>query len=126
MRAGYLLLLAQEKVTQEKGTPKQSGLRASCPPTSRAGCGVRWRYIHVPQRTRAHRARAPIGLILLPPAGLQRGPGKAARSFAQKQSNYTQHALAVAGAASAAMLFRDPTVGATNPSTGRAKEHRGW
>jgi hypothetical protein len=52
---------AQEKVTKEKGTPQAARSAGSCPLTTRSGYGVRGLSIHGPQRTRAHRARAPSG-----------------------------------------------------------------
>ena len=49
MVAGYFLLLAQKKVTKEKGTLAVAVCRHPCRQTSRAGSGVRSRHIPVPR-----------------------------------------------------------------------------
>src|SRR6476646_10540078 len=49
MVAGYFLLLAQKKVTKEKGTLAAAVCRHPCRQTSRAGSGVRSRHVPVPR-----------------------------------------------------------------------------
>src|SRR6476469_1900932 len=48
-RPSYFLLLAQKKVTKEKGTLAAAVCRHPCRQTSRAGSGVRSRHVRVPR-----------------------------------------------------------------------------
>ena len=76
-RPGHFLLLAQEKVTKEKGPPDDAPCGPSGPPGARVGCGVFRQGILPWRKTGRHPCRPPCGLILHPPAasyGVPRGP----------------------------------------------------
>jgi hypothetical protein len=81
-RPGHFLLLAQEKVTKEKGPPDDApyGLR---PPGARVGYGVFRQGILPGEKTGRHPCRPPCGLILHPPAasyGVPQEPRAEAKS----------------------------------------------
>src|SRR6478672_13378962 len=95
MATSYFLLLAQKKVTKEKGTLAVAICRASMPgklreqaPGSAHGTSV------CRDRTRAHpaRARATRGYFLRLLAAAERGPGRAERgSPCRRSTGYMRH-----------------------------------
>src|SRR6478752_3590237 len=93
MVAGYFLLLAQKKVTKEKGTLAVAVCRHPCRQTSRAGSGVRSRHIPVPRSdARASCARPLRGCFLRLLAAAERGPGRAQRgSPCRRSTGYIRH-----------------------------------
>ena len=86
MVAGYFLLLAQKKVTKEKGTLAAAVCRHPCRQTPRAGSGVRSRHIHVPRSDARASCACPFGLFPTPARRGREGPGKsrARQSLPQK------------------------------------------
>src|SRR6476659_10541943 len=90
MAASYFLLLAQKKVTQEKGTLADAVCRASMPGKLREQApGFAVSTSLCSRRTRAHPARARVRCTRLFPAPARRGregPGKsrARQSLPQK------------------------------------------
>ena len=63
LRSGVFLLLAQEKVTKEKGTPRSAALRASCAQGSRSMSGCADSTSLCRRRNARAPSRAPCGLL---------------------------------------------------------------
>jgi len=95
MAASYFLLLAQKKVTQEKGTLAVAVCRASLPGKLREQApGFAGSTSLCSRRTRAHpaRARATRGYFLRLLAAAERGPGRAERGSPCRRSvGYIRH-----------------------------------
>src|SRR6476469_2667593 len=87
MAASYFLLLAQKKVTKEKGTLAAAVCRHPCRQTSRAGSGVRSRHVPVPRSDARASCARPFGLFPPPARRGREGPGKsrARQSLPQKR-----------------------------------------
>src|SRR6476661_435046 len=90
MVAGYFLLLAQKKVTKEKGTLAAAVCRHPCRQTTRAGSGVRSRHIRVPRsdaRASCARPRAVHAAVSSTCSPRPRGnPGRAERGSPCRRS----------------------------------------
>ena len=80
--AGYFLLLAQKKVTQEKGTLAAAVRRHPCLRTTRAGYGVCLGHLRVPCANARASVHAPLRAFPSPARRGREGPGKSkARQF---------------------------------------------